>query len=143
MVASTSPWVWPILAFIVLVFAVWIRLFQTRIGEMKRRRIDPQLVASAKAMAAAVEDNRAADNFRNLFELPVLFLVACLAAMFSDVQPIIALSLGWLFVALRVAHSAIHCTYNKVMHRFYIYVTGGFVLFALWTVLAINWIARF
>jgi hypothetical protein len=41
-----------------------------------------------------------------------------------------------LFVVLRIAHSCIQCTYNKVMHRFYAYLTGGLVLWTLWGVLA-------
>ena len=46
--------------------------------------------------------------------------------------------LAWIFVALRVLHSAIHCSYNKVMHRFYAYVAGGMVLFALWAWLGLQ-----
>ena len=38
-------------------------------------------------------------------------------------------------VVLRVAHSWIQCTYNKVMHRFYVYCAGGTVLWVLWAVL--------
>ena len=33
--------------------------------------------------------------------------------------------LAWAFVALRIVHSAIHCSYNKVIHRFYAYVAGS------------------
>jgi hypothetical protein len=40
---------------------------------------------------------------------------------------------SWLFVGLRALHSAIHCTYNNVLHRFYVYVTSTVLLFALWT----------
>jgi len=44
--------------------------------------------------------------------------------------------LAWTFVALRIAHSAIQCTYNKVIHRFYVYFSGGVALWVLWAVLA-------
>ena len=46
------------------------------------------------------------------------------------------LALAWAFVGLRVLHSWIHCTYNKVMHRFQAYLAGGVALWALWAVLA-------
>jgi hypothetical protein len=46
------------------------------------------------------------------------------------------LALAWLFVALRIVHSAIHCGYNKVMHRFQAYFAGGVALWLLWAVLA-------
>ena len=49
-----------------------------RIGQMKRERIHPQSVATSAQAAARLTDSRAADNFRNLFELPVLFYVVAL-----------------------------------------------------------------
>ncbi len=44
--------------------------------------------------------------------------------------------LAWVFVVLRWIHSAIQCSYNKVMHRFLVYVSGAIVLWLLWGVLA-------
>ena len=38
-------------------------------------------------------------------------------------------ALAWLYVALRYAHSAIHCTYNRVMHRFAVFIASMLVLF--------------
>ena len=51
---------------------------------------------------------------------------------------VVTLTLAWIFVALRVVHSAIHCSYNKVMHRFYAYLLGGLALWALWGWLALG-----
>ena len=42
----------------------------------------------------------------------------------------LTLGLAWTFVALRIVHSAIHCGYNRVIHRFYAYVAGFFALVA-------------
>ena len=122
----------PAFAMVALTFVVWWRMFFMRIGQMKRERIHPQAVATSAQANAKLTDSRAADNFRNLFELPVLFYAALVvAALTGQVGPV-TLGLAWLFVALRIVHSAIHCSYNKVMHRFYAYVSGGFALFALW-----------
>jgi len=126
----------PALAMVVLTFAVWWRMYFSRIGEMRRERIDPQSVASSAQMAARLSDTRAADNFRNLFELPVLFYLALVVAALTAQVNIVTLVLAWTFVVLRVAHSWIHCGYNKVMHRFTAYVVGGSVLWVLWGVLA-------
>jgi hypothetical protein len=51
---------------------------------------------------------------------------------------VVTLGLAWGFVGLRVLHSAIHCSYNRVWHRFYAYLAGGLVLWALWGVLAVG-----
>jgi hypothetical protein len=87
-----------------------------------------------RRLAAHVR-HRAADNFRNLFELPVLFYLAIVVAAQTGLVTIPVVVLAWLFVVLRVAHSWIQCTYNKVMHRFYVYCAGGTVLWVLWAVL--------
>lgn len=129
---------WPVFAMVVLVLLVWLRLYQTRIGEMKRRRIHPQSVASNVEMNARLEDTRAADNFRNLFELPTIFYAGCLLALVTRQESTALLVLAWAFVALRYLHSFIHCTYNKVMQRFQVYVLGGACLFAFWGVLMVR-----
>ena len=63
----------PVLGMVALTIAVWLRMFFTRVGEMKRDRIRMQDVALSAQASARFSDTRAADNFRNLFELPVLF----------------------------------------------------------------------
>lgn len=125
----------PAVAMAALTFAVWLRMYVTRIGQMKRERIHPQAVAMSAQATAKLTDSRAADNFRNLFELPVLFYLALVVAAQAGLATTTVLALAWIFVALRVAHSWIQCTYNKVMHRFYVYCAGGFALWLLWGVL--------
>jgi len=126
----------PALVLVGLTFVVWLRLYVSRIGEMKRERIHPQSIATSAQAAARLTDTRAADNFRNLFELPVLFYAAVLLVAQSGLETPVTVGLAWAFVALRVLHSAIHCTYNKVMHRFAAYLAGGVALFALWGAIA-------
>lgn len=127
--------IWPLFAMALLSSLVWLRLFVTRIGEMKRRQIHPQQVATS-VQTSLLEDTRAADNFRNLFELPVLFYVASLLAIHLNLENVVLLVLAWAFVALRFLHSYIHCTYNRVMDRFRVYLVSGIVLWAFWDVLA-------
>lgn len=135
-----NPVLWPMFAMVLLTLLVWLRLFQTRLGEMKQRRIHPQTVATSVQMAQRVEDSRAADNFRNLFELPVLFYAAALLAVQAGSDSTLLLILCWIFVVLRALHSYIHCTYNRVMDRFKVYLLSGLVLWAIWGVLAWSWL---
>ncbi len=65
---------WPVFALAALTFAVWFRMFFQRIGEMRSLRIHPRSVATSTQAAQHFIDTRAADNFRNLFELPTLGL---------------------------------------------------------------------
>ena len=126
----------PAAALVLLTAIVWVRMYVVRIGEINEKKLEPQSIRNSVLGGAAFERVEAADNFKNLFEVPVLFyaLVACLAA-WDHVTPLFVAG-AWLFVALRALHSFIHCTYNMVMHRFYAYAAGTFVIFALWGVFA-------
>ncbi|QGW65446.1 hypothetical protein GOY17_11310 [Lysobacter soli] len=129
----------PAVAMVTLTFVVWWRMYVVRIGQMKRERIHPQAVATSAQSSARLTDSCAADNFRNLFELPVLFYMALVVAAITGQVNATTIALAWAFVLLRIVHSAIHCTYNKVMHRFYAYVAGGMVLWLLWGAIAVGW----
>jgi len=72
-------------------------------------------------------------NMMNLLELPVLFYVACLTYFVAGRGGAWALLLAWAYVALRIAHSAIHLTYNRVRHRLVAFAASNVVLVMLWT----------
>ena len=124
--------VYPMLALVALTFGVGVLLLLRRVHGMRAGRIHPQSVAAARDMTAKLEDQRAADNFRNLFETPVLFYAAILAAIALHGGSWPLLVLAWIYVAVRVVHSIIHCTYNKVMHRFPVFIVSMCVLFVIW-----------
>ena len=71
-------------------------------------------------------------NYMNLLELPLLFYVVCLLAYVTGVTSGTAVALAWAYVALRLLHSAIHLTYNKVLHRLAAFAASNGVLLALW-----------
>ncbi len=132
---------WPMLAQVALTAAVWVRLYVLRIAEMRRRRIDPQQVSLSGAKRDLLEDTRGSDNFGNLFEVPVLFFAACLAAGMTGVDSTLFVALAWLFVTLRAVHSLIHTTYNRVMHRFTVHVASTLTAFLMWLVFAAQLLA--
>lgn len=125
----------PGFAMAALTMLVMFRMGFERLSQLARERIHPQAVATSAQMSARIKDSRAADNFRNLFELPVLFYLALVVGVSLDLASPLTVGLAWAFVALRVVHSAIHCSYNKVRHRFAVYVLGALVLWTLWGVL--------
>lgn len=138
----TDPTIFlPALAMVALTFIVIVVMFRRRVADMKRDRIHPQKVSTSTQASALYTDIAPADNFRNLFETPVLFYLALVvAALTAQVTPLV-LGLAWAYVATRVLHSVIHCTYNKVMHRFRAFACSLLVLLALWAVLGYGLIA--
>ena len=117
---SPTAMLMPMAAMVALTAIVWVRLYFERIGEMRERRIRPQAVATA------------ADNLRHLFEIPVLFYALCLAVTSVGGATPLLVDGAWAYVVLRAVHSLIHCSYNRVMHRFATYVASTALLFVLW-----------
>lgn len=128
----------PAAAMVLLTAMVWVRMYVDRIGEMRAKRISPQKLSSSQAARELLQRANAADNFRNLFEVPVLFYALCAAlAVSHQVTPLFVTG-GWLYVVLRAGHSFIHITYNRVMHRFSAYVASTVLLFALWAMFTVR-----
>jgi hypothetical protein len=75
-------------------------------------------------------------NYMNLLEAPVLFYVVCLVLYVSGVTIPGFLILAWSYVGLRVAHSAIHLTYNRVRHRLLPFALSNIVLITMWVLLS-------
>lgn len=88
---------------------------------------------SSKVPGAVSLPNR---NYMNLLELPVLFYVACLMAFVTGAASALLVELAWAYVALRVLHSLIHVTYNRVLHRFVAFAASNAVLVSMWVLLA-------
>lgn len=74
-------------------------------------------------------------NFMNLLEVPVLFYVAGFTAFLTQHVDALILGLAWAYLALRIGHSAIHVTYNNVMHRLALFATSNVVISVIWWVL--------
>jgi hypothetical protein len=128
-----KPLLLPLLIQVALTFLVLLRMYQTRIGEMKNKRIDPQTMATrAAGRKVLINSAASADNFANQFEMPVLFYTGILLALILMWQDPVIVACAWMFVILRALHSVVHTTYNRVMHRFYLYILSCMALLGMW-----------
>jgi hypothetical protein len=131
------PLLIPLLALVFLTFLVWVYMYVTRLSEIKRKSINPEDLDTRVHGQALLTDSPAqADNLKNLFELPILFYVAILLALVLMIQDRFLVQLAWGYVGLRYVHSLVHCTYNRVMHRFAAYAASCLVLMVMWVRLA-------
>lgn len=131
----TDPIWFPCAAMVGLTALVWLKLYADRLGEMRARRIDPQQLATVRDAAGKLDRTAAADNFRNLFEVPVLFYVLCAALALNGGSTPGFVAAAWGYASLRALHSLIHVTYNRVVHRFLAYVASTLLLFGMWIAL--------
>lgn len=128
----------PPIALALLTGFVAMRMLSTRIHEMRTHRIHPNQVALASQAAQKFQDTRAADNFRNLFEMPLLFYVLCGFLAITRLTTPLLLACAWGYVVLRACHSWIHLTNNKVIRRFQVFVASMIVLYVMWGIFAVK-----
>ncbi|MEQ1616074.1 MAG: MAPEG family protein [Hyphomicrobiaceae bacterium] len=134
---SQTAIVLPVFAQVLLTFVVLI--------VMALRRRDAFAAGSVKMKDIALGQNawpddatQAANNFKNQFETPVLFYVACAFALMTKSVDYAMVVLAWVYVASRVGHALIHLGVNNVMQRFYVYLVGLVALLIMWILLFVR-----
>lgn len=130
------------LAQVLLVFIVGAYMLRCRVREMREKHIHPQETATSLQMASQLQNVQAADNFRNLFEVPVLFYALIATSTSLQHTPLWLVFGAWVFVGSRYLHSYIHCTYNRVMHRFPVFGLGLLLILALWVGFVVTFLKR-
>lgn len=124
----------PFVGMLTLTFVVWVVLYVRRITYMMKHRINPQDSSTPEKGKALLPENinLPAYNLSNLFELPVVFYALCLYLFVSGSVDQVYVAAAWIFFVLRVMHSIVHCTINRVMLRFKLYALSAL---ALWFML--------
>lgn len=129
----------PLLAQVLLTAIVSFRLVYARVSEMRSKRIHPQKIATTAGVNQHLVDSRKiSDNFSNQFETPTAFYVLMIVLYISNMANMTFMVMASAFVALRYLHSFIHCGYNNVMHRFYVFVTATLLLWLSWALFAVR-----
>ena len=97
--------------------------------------IDPKDMAVPGALArlSPPEVSNPSDNLKNLFEIPVIFYTLALYLFATSQVDFAYVAAGWVFAGFRVLQSAVHCTINIVMLRFYLYLVSTL---AVWFIAA-------
>jgi len=121
----------PVLAMFVLTAVVWVVLYARRLPAMRKAGVPTQTYTTPDKGAALLPESVAypANNFRNLFELPVLFYALCLYLYVTGTADATDVTAAWVFMGFRAVHSAIHCTVNIVIWRFGAYLVSTLALF--------------
>jgi hypothetical protein len=123
----------PAMAMFMLTFFVWVWMAVTRLSYLYGNRVHPQKVATPELMNQLVPESiqNPANNFKNLFEMPVIFYALCGYLSVAGKVDGIYVSMGWLFVFFRAIHSFVHCTHNVVRYRFMAYALSSCILWLM------------
>ncbi|NML17960.1 hypothetical protein HHL10_23605 [Azohydromonas sp. G-1-1-14] len=116
-----------------LTAVVWVWMYALRLPYILRSRIELQSVATSETLHAALPArlNLPSHNLKNLFELPVVFYALCILLFVTGRVDDFYLYGAWVFVVLRVLHSLVHCTVNRVSWRFAAYFLSSLVLWMM------------
>jgi hypothetical protein len=133
----------PFFAMMFLTLAVWLYMYLRRISFIMRRGLRSQDLAAPGVLAQVSPPavSNPSDNLKNLFEIPVLFYALVLYLFVTNQVDAPYLDAAWVFVAFRVLHSAVHCTFNLVMLRFYLYLIASLAVWFIAIRAAINYFA--
>jgi hypothetical protein len=78
--------------------------------------------------------NYVSHNYTHLMEQPTIFYATTVILALNGAGDGINLTLAWIYVALRIAHSIVQATWNRVIVRFSLFTAATAVL----AVLALN-----
>ena len=128
--------VYPMLAMVLLTFAVLVKLFRTRIALARSGEVHPNYYKTYQGGSEPEKAIQLQRHFSNIFESPSLFYVACLAAMIIAPATLPIQVLAWLYVGLRAAHAIVHTGSNDLKLRIPIYFSSWLVLLLMWLYVA-------
>src|SRR5581483_1566101 len=79
---------------------------------------------------------RVANAYQSQLELPVLFYLVSVLALFTGRASLLLVVLAWLFVVSRLLHALIHVSTNNVPRRFFVFLAGAILVSLMWLVFA-------
>ncbi len=121
----------------VSVLALWTGfvLFMTgfrRIRAVRQGRVPAASFRLGESPDVPTDVSVANRNLMNLLEMPLLFYVVCVLLYVTRRTDAFALGAAWVYVGLRIVHTGIHLTSNRIVRRLVAFAAGNFVLLVLW-----------
>ena len=123
----------PVVVLLAWTMVMWVWMYATRIPAMSKAGIKPDDARKTKGLDETLppEVQWKAHNYNHLHEQPTVFYAVCLLlAMVGWGDGMNAL-LAWIYVGLRIIHSLVQATANRVMVRFVLFSLSSLVLMAL------------
>lgn len=132
---ETSPMLQPMVALIMWTMLIWLWMYVTRIPAMNRAKIDtPNLVGGTGGdldQLLPPEVQWKAHNYNHLLAEPTLFYAICVVLILSGEDYGLNLTIAWAYVGLRVLHSLVQVTVNRVLFRFALFALSSLCIIAL------------
>lgn len=114
---------------------VWLWLYVTRLPAMKRAGLldTPMVGGTGVDLAPKLPQSVQwkADNYNHLMEQPTVFYAVALVLAVAGAGDGFNATLAWIYVLLRIAHTLVQVTINRVPVRFALHAIGTLPLILL------------
>ena len=126
----------PVVALMIWTMIMWVWMYATRIPAMQKNPdIDAnRLVGATGASLRAMLPERVnwkADNYNHLHEQPTVFYAVGIVLAIIGAGDCVPALLAWIYAGLRVIHTIVQVTANRVLVRFVLFAVSSIVLMAL------------
>jgi hypothetical protein len=121
----------PLFLHVLLTFAVGATSLRARFAAVKSGRTRLKEIATS-ADGWPPEVRKLGNNFDNQFQTPLFWYGVCALLVATNLVDGVTAGLSWLFLATRIAHSAIHMGRNIIMQRLVVFVIGFASLILMW-----------
>lgn len=125
----------PVVALAGWTMIMWLWLYATRIPALRAAEIDlaRHTGGTGKDLDALLppQVQWKAHNYNHLHEAPTVFYAVALVLAIMGLGDGLNAALGWAYVALRVLHSLVQATVNRIAIRFAIFALSSLVLMVL------------
>jgi hypothetical protein len=125
----------PVVALGAWTMVMWFWMYATRIPALNAAKVDlDEIVLDPDKSLDSVLPPQVqwkAHNYNHLHESPTVFYAVALALALIHKGDGITAQIAWVYVALRVIHSLVQATVNKVGVRFGVFAMSTFALMGL------------
>ena len=128
--AASQSMLHAVLALGLLTLVMFLWMYATRLPAFSKAKLDPQEAMHPGTYHDRIpsEVRRVADNYNHLFEAPTLFYAVAITIVLLGLADGLHVLCAWAYVALRVLHSIVQATANKVVVRFSLFVASWIAL---------------
>ncbi len=119
----------PALVLVIWSLFVWVWMYATRLPAIGKAGLKPQEARFPGSLDVLPDGVRqVANNYNHLMEQPTIFYALAFITYLIGLQSPFTAGLAWGYVALRIVHSLIQNTINRVPLRFMVFSLSTIVL---------------
>lgn len=125
----------PVVALAAWTMVMWVWLYAVRLKAMKAFKVDMGKLANELSVTLdhllPAKAQWPAKNYNHLHEAPTVFYAVCLVLALTGNGAGHGAQVAWAYVILRVAHSLVQASINRIPLRFGLFTLSSLCLIAL------------